>query len=208
MKTDMMPGVTSIQDEKTRDIFILNCTISVISGSVNPVPVMTCAAPEGTPPRRFNYLKIPLPSSQEPGTDACQTFTIFHGLGEDNSRSCPFLQSKNIFLFRCARLYRRLLFMARCHRVHPLLIFSARSIMFCAPGNMLQISWIRPPGISLLLQPQTREFRCRIIVLLPSIVHGKTGKNSGTIANLPVQYPIRWVMIAKTLPATTQYTAK
>jgi hypothetical protein len=30
------------------------------------------------PQGRFNYLKIPLPSSQEPVKDACQTFTIFH----------------------------------------------------------------------------------------------------------------------------------
>ena len=32
---------------------------SSISGSGNPTIAMTCAAPEGTLPRRFNYLKTP-----------------------------------------------------------------------------------------------------------------------------------------------------
>jgi len=50
MKTDMMSEATSIQDENTKDIFILNCTISVISGSANPVPAMTCAAPKRDAP--------------------------------------------------------------------------------------------------------------------------------------------------------------
>ncbi len=36
------------------------CTMPVILGIVNPAIAMTCAAPEGTPPRRFNYLKTPL----------------------------------------------------------------------------------------------------------------------------------------------------
>jgi len=89
MKTDMMSEATSIQDENTKDIFILNCTISVISGSANPVPAMTCAAPEGTPPRRFNELKTP-PTAFQRAADACHTFTIFHGLGENHSRSFPF----------------------------------------------------------------------------------------------------------------------
>jgi len=40
---------------------------------------MTCAAPEGTPPRRFNELKTPILASQDPVADA-STFTIFHGL--------------------------------------------------------------------------------------------------------------------------------
>ncbi len=40
---------------------------------------MTCAAPEGTPPRRFNYLKTPPLASQDSVTDASRTFTIFHG---------------------------------------------------------------------------------------------------------------------------------
>jgi len=55
---------------------------------------MTCAAPEGTPPRRFNYLKIPPLASQEPVTDASRSFIIFHGLGETHARSFPFLLSK------------------------------------------------------------------------------------------------------------------
>jgi len=37
-----------------------------------------CAAPEGTPPRRFNYLKTLLLTYREPFTYACRTFTIFH----------------------------------------------------------------------------------------------------------------------------------
>jgi len=40
---------------------------------------MTCAVPEGTPPRRFNYLKTPPLASQEPVMDAPHTFTICHG---------------------------------------------------------------------------------------------------------------------------------
>ncbi|GEM_PF-1991446 len=78
MKTDMMPGASSIQEENTKDIFILNYTIPVISGNCNPALAMTCAVTEGTPPRCFSYLKTPL-ASQVPVTDASRTFTIFHG---------------------------------------------------------------------------------------------------------------------------------
>jgi hypothetical protein len=53
-----------------------NCTIPAISGNANPA---ICAAPEGTPLRRFNYLKTPPLASQEPVMDAIRTFTIFHG---------------------------------------------------------------------------------------------------------------------------------
>jgi hypothetical protein len=42
-----------------------NCTIQVISGSANPAIAMTCAAPEGDAPPRFNYLKTPPLASQK-----------------------------------------------------------------------------------------------------------------------------------------------
>jgi hypothetical protein len=58
---------------------------------------MTCAAPEGTPPQRFNYLNTPL-ASQEPVTNANRTFTIFHSRVRSIPRSCPFQQSR-FFLF-------------------------------------------------------------------------------------------------------------
>jgi len=59
MKTDMMPAAAGTQNGNTGDISILNFTIPVLSGSVNPVTAMTCAAPGGTPPRRFNDLQTP-----------------------------------------------------------------------------------------------------------------------------------------------------
>ena len=46
-----------------------NCIIPVLSGSVQSRYAMTCAAPEGTPPWRFNYLKTPPLASQEPVKD-------------------------------------------------------------------------------------------------------------------------------------------
>jgi len=39
-----------------------NCTTPVFLGSANPAIAMICAAPEGTPPRRFNY-----PENSAPG---------------------------------------------------------------------------------------------------------------------------------------------
>ena len=58
-------------------ISIENCTIPAISGSTNPAIAMTCAAPEGTPPRRFNYLKTPPLASQGPVMDASRTLKFF-----------------------------------------------------------------------------------------------------------------------------------
>jgi len=66
MKTDMMPGATSIQNENTKDIFILNYTIPVLSGSGNPAISDDLHRPRrDAPARRFNELKTPLPASQE-----------------------------------------------------------------------------------------------------------------------------------------------
>ncbi len=56
-----------------------NSTTPLLLGSANPAIAMTCAAPEGTPPRRFNYPKTPSQASQKPVMDAIRTFTIFHG---------------------------------------------------------------------------------------------------------------------------------
>jgi hypothetical protein len=53
------------------------CTTPVFLGSANPAIAMNAAAPEGTPPRRFNYQKNSALASQEPGMDAIRTFTIF-----------------------------------------------------------------------------------------------------------------------------------
>jgi len=58
---------------------------------------MICAAPEGTPPRRFNYLLTPTLASQEPVMDAIRTFTIFHGWVRAIQHSYPFLQSQVFF---------------------------------------------------------------------------------------------------------------
>ena len=52
------------------------------------------AAPEGAPPRRFNYLKTPL-ASQELVTDASRTFTNFLWLGEIHSRSARLYSAEN-----------------------------------------------------------------------------------------------------------------
>jgi len=79
---------------------------------------MTCAAPKGTPPRRFNYLKTPRLTSQEPVTDASRTFTIFHGLGANHSRSYPFQQSHKLVnhnrsaLKKCPGILKFLIFCA------------------------------------------------------------------------------------------------
>jgi len=70
-----------------------NRTISSISGSGSPGYGMTCAAPEGTSPRRFNELETPTPPSQEPVTNASRAFTIFHSWVRTVRRSYPFLLS-------------------------------------------------------------------------------------------------------------------
>jgi len=51
------------------------------------------------PPRRFNYFKDSSPILSRVVMDASRTSTIFHGLGENHSRSRPFLQSRLLFMF-------------------------------------------------------------------------------------------------------------
>jgi len=64
----------------------------------NPGPAKRPAPPpKEMPPRRFNYLKTPPLVSQEPY--GCQSYLHnFSWLGENHSRSCPFLLSR-IFPF-------------------------------------------------------------------------------------------------------------
>ena len=59
---------------------------------------MNLRRPEGTPPWRFNHLKTPLLASQEPVKESSRTFIIFHGLGENHSRSLPFQQSQKTYI--------------------------------------------------------------------------------------------------------------
>jgi hypothetical protein len=94
MKTFTMPAATGIQDENTKDISILNPAIPVISGSGDLTIAMTCAAPEGTPPRRFNELKTPNPAFQEALVRMAVVPLHFHGSGA-NSRSCMFPMKLN-----------------------------------------------------------------------------------------------------------------
>jgi len=54
-----------------------NSTITVISGSANPAIAMVCAAPKGTPPRRFNYPENSALASQEPVMNAIRTLQFF-----------------------------------------------------------------------------------------------------------------------------------
>ncbi len=54
-----------------------NCTTPVLLGSANPAITMTCAAPEGTPPRRFNYPENSTLASQEPVMDAIRALQFF-----------------------------------------------------------------------------------------------------------------------------------
>ena len=56
MKTPTMPAATSTQNGNTKGS-IVNPNNSSISGSGNPTIAMTCAAPEGTPPRRISVYK-------------------------------------------------------------------------------------------------------------------------------------------------------
>jgi len=75
-----------------------NRTIPVISGSGNPPVAMTCAPPKRDAPAALQLPENSDPGSQEPVTDGCSTFTIFHGLGANHSRSCPFLLNRNLFI--------------------------------------------------------------------------------------------------------------
>jgi len=58
MKTLTMPGATDTQNGKFRRHFHIKFANQVRQGQVNTVIMMACAAPAGTPTRRFNYLLI------------------------------------------------------------------------------------------------------------------------------------------------------
>jgi len=70
MKTLTMPGATGTQNGKFRRHFHIKFASQVGQGRINPGIMMACAAPEGTPPRRFNY---PLISKKQVIAPPCRT---------------------------------------------------------------------------------------------------------------------------------------
>jgi len=78
MKADMMPGATSIQNENTKDIFILNYTIPVISGNGNPAICDDLRRPRRDAPAALQLPENSAPDlSRGPGADGSRTFTFF-----------------------------------------------------------------------------------------------------------------------------------
>jgi hypothetical protein len=119
------------------------CTIMVLSGSTNPARAMTCAAPKRDAPAALQLPKKFRPVSQDPGTDASRPFTIFHGLGENHCRSCPFQQNRFILEFSCnlrewqsknpEKMYLITLFLVIPHVVPPT-FFLQKRISLEIPG--------------------------------------------------------------------------
>jgi len=66
-----------------------NRTIPVISGSGNPA--IDLRRPRKDTPAALQLPENSTPGSQEPVTDASNTFIIFHGLGANHFCSYPFL---------------------------------------------------------------------------------------------------------------------
>jgi len=76
-----------------------NRTTPVISGSGNLPYCDDLRRPRRDAPAALQLTENSVTGSQEPVTDASRTFTIFHGLGANHPRSCPFLLSQHFILF-------------------------------------------------------------------------------------------------------------